>query len=57
VQLLLSRCNMITPKAVELSVPSCHVTLAVVMEVVERIRSKCYLNNKVQFNVLSRCKR
>jgi hypothetical protein len=48
---------MITPKAVELSVPSCHVTLAVVMEVVERIRSKCYLNNKVQFNVLSRCKR
>ncbi|CAN6293368.1 unnamed protein product [Urochloa humidicola] len=53
VKLLLSRCNMVTLKRVDLTVPFVPVS-SEIMEVVEGIRGICCPNTKVQFNVHSR---
>ncbi|CAN6351589.1 unnamed protein product [Urochloa humidicola] len=53
VKLLLSRCNMVTLKKVDLTVPFVPVS-SEIMEVVQGIRDICCPNSKVQFNVRSR---
>ena len=50
VELLLSRCNKVILKRVDFTVPSGPVS-SEIMEVVQRIRSMCHPNSKVQFNV------
>ncbi|CAL4899747.1 unnamed protein product [Urochloa decumbens] len=52
-KLLLSRCNMVTLKRVDLTVPSAPVS-SKIMEIVEGIRGICCPKRKVQFNVLAR---
>jgi hypothetical protein len=49
-KLLLSRCNTVTLKRVDITVPLAPVS-SEIMEVVERIRSMCHPNSKIQFNV------
>lgn len=52
-KLLLSRCNMVTLKRVNIMVQFPPVS-SEVMEAVETIRSMCNQNSKVQFNVVAR---
>jgi hypothetical protein len=52
-KLLLSKCNTVTLKRVDITVPIDPVSLEI-MEVVERIHGVCHPNSKVQFNVLPR---
>ena len=51
-KLLLCKCNAATLKRVDITVPD--TVFSEIMEVVERIRSVCHPNSKVQFNVLPR---
>lgn len=52
-KLLQSRCNMVTLKRVDLTVPFVPDS-SEIMEVVEGIRSMCCPNSKVQFIVLAK---
>jgi hypothetical protein len=52
-KLLLSKCNMVTLKRVDIMVPLAPVS-SEIMEAVERIRSVCHPNSNTQFNVHTR---